>query len=76
MAYKLKAKYIVFSSLSLCISLYFVHLQPGFEDGLSSDRNPIRYCAVSSIEHGHKTSVTDVQWIPDHMEVTRNGCRQ
>ena len=29
----------------------------------------IRYCAVSGIEHGHKESITDLLWVPDHMEV-------
>ena len=45
-------------------------IQPGFEDETSFDRTPIlRYSAVSSIEHSHKTVVTDIKWIPDHMEV-------
>ena len=49
----------------------FLTLQPGFEDESSFDRSPIiRYCAVSSIEHSHKTVVSDIIWIPDHMEVT------
>lgn len=44
--------------------------KPGFEDESSFDQSPIlRYCAVSSIEHSHKTVVTDITWIPDHMEV-------
>ena len=44
--------------------------KPGFEDESSFDRSPIlRYCAVSSIEHSHKTVVSDIMWIPDHMEV-------
>ena len=50
-------------------------LQPGFEDESSFDRSPIiRYCAVSSIEHSHKTVVSDIMWIPDHMEVTVIVC--
>ena len=50
---------------------FFLFLfKPGFEDESSFDRSPIlRYCAVSSIEHSHKTVVTDIMWIPDHMEV-------
>ena len=51
---------------------FFFFLKPGFEDESSFDRSPIlRYCAVSSIEHSHKTVVSDIMWIPDHMEVTR-----
>ncbi|XP_048581354.1 dynein axonemal intermediate chain 3 [Nematostella vectensis] len=47
---------------------------PGFEDESMTDMSPkIRYCAVSSIEHSHKTSITDIQWIPDHMEIGRMG---
>lgn len=47
---------------------------PGFEDETSFDRTPIlRYSAVSSIEHSHKTVVTDIKWIPDHMEIGRMG---
>ncbi|KXJ19255.1 WD repeat-containing protein 63 [Exaiptasia diaphana] len=47
---------------------------PGFEDDSEKDQSPmIRYCAVSSIEHTHKTAVTDIQWIPDHMEIGRMG---
>ncbi|XP_058964872.1 dynein axonemal intermediate chain 3-like [Pocillopora verrucosa] len=47
---------------------------PGFEDESSFDQSPIlRYCAVSSIEHSHKTVVTDITWIPDHMEIGRMG---
>lgn len=46
---------------------------PGFEDE-NTDKTPvIRYCAVSSIEHSHKAAIADIQWIPDHMEITRAG---
>ncbi|XP_072366415.1 dynein axonemal intermediate chain 3 [Scyliorhinus torazame] len=31
------------------------------------------YCGVSSIEHGHKTVISDLCWIPDHFEVTKFG---
>lgn len=63
-----------FHAGKLCIdfitTLLFLTLQPGFEDESSFDRSPIiRYCAVSSIEHSHKTVVSDITWIPDHMEV-------
>nr|XP_014342639.1 PREDICTED: WD repeat-containing protein 63 isoform X2 [Latimeria chalumnae] len=33
----------------------------------------IRYCAVSSIEFGHKTAITDLHWLPDYYEITRMG---
>ncbi|XP_071799358.1 dynein axonemal intermediate chain 3-like isoform X2 [Asterias amurensis] len=47
--------------------------QPGFEDE-NVDKTPvIRYCAVSGIEHSHKTAIADLQWVPDHMEITRMG---
>ena len=56
-------------------TIFFLTLQPGFEDESSFDRSPIiRYCAVSSIEHSHKTVVSDILWIPDHMEVTVTVC--
>ena len=49
---------------------FLFFFKPGFEDESSFDRSPIlRYCAVSSIEHSHKTVVSDIMWIPDHMEV-------
>ena len=31
----------------------------------------VRYCARSSIEHGHKNMVTDIQWVPAHTEISR-----
>ena len=31
----------------------------------------VRYCARSSIEQGHKSMVTDIQWLPSHLEVGR-----
>jgi WD40 repeat protein len=33
----------------------------------------VRYCAVSSIEHGHSMCIEDLQWIPDHFEINRMG---
>ena len=33
----------------------------------------LRYCAVSSIEHGHRSAITDLLWLPDHFEVNRMG---
>uniref|UniRef100_A0A8C9V9Y6 Dynein axonemal intermediate chain 3 n=1 Tax=Scleropages formosus TaxID=113540 RepID=A0A8C9V9Y6_SCLFO len=31
------------------------------------------YCAVSSIENGHKAPVTDVQWLPENFEISITG---
>jgi len=36
----------------------------------------VRYVAVSSIEHSHKAAITDLLWVPDHMELTRMGVAQ
>lgn len=33
----------------------------------------LRYCAVTSIEHGHRSAITDLLWLPDHFEVNRMG---
>ncbi|MGH0139048.1 UNVERIFIED_CONTAM: hypothetical protein FKN15_070975 [Acipenser sinensis] len=43
--------------------------QPGFEDKNVKKTPIVRYCAVSSIEHGHKAPISDVQWLPDYYEV-------
>ena len=29
----------------------------------------IRYCAVSAIENSHRMAISDIQWVPDHIEV-------
>ncbi|KAM5148884.1 dynein axonemal intermediate chain 3 [Mantella aurantiaca] len=39
----------------------------------SNEPHFVRYCAVSSIEHGHKAVITDIHWLPDFFEVTRTG---
>ncbi|XP_041063784.1 dynein intermediate chain 3, axonemal [Carcharodon carcharias] len=31
------------------------------------------HCAVSSIENGHKSFITDLCWLPDHFEITKFG---
>ncbi|XP_007079235.2 dynein axonemal intermediate chain 3 [Panthera tigris] len=33
----------------------------------------IRYCAVSSIENGHKKVITDIHWLSDTFEINRMG---
>ncbi|XP_072918615.1 dynein axonemal intermediate chain 3 [Hemitrygon akajei] len=32
-----------------------------------------RHCAVSSIENGHKSLITDLCWLPDHFQLTKYG---
>nr|KAG5698305.1 hypothetical protein BaRGS_017007 [Batillaria attramentaria] len=46
---------------------------PGFEDPNALKTPIVRYCAVSSIEHGHRAPITDIQWMPDHMVISRMG---
>ncbi|XP_038270600.1 dynein axonemal intermediate chain 3 isoform X2 [Dermochelys coriacea] len=48
---------------------------PTFIQAQQSDKEPhfVRYCAVSSIEYGHKTVITDIHWLPDYFEVNRMG---
>ncbi|KAM6455292.1 dynein axonemal intermediate chain 3 [Liasis olivaceus] len=33
----------------------------------------VRYCAVSSIEYGHKSVITDIHWLPSFFEINRMG---
>jgi len=33
----------------------------------------IKYMVVSSIEHSHRMSITTLQWLPKHMEISNNG---
>lgn len=49
---------------------------PGFEDPNALKTPIVRYCAVSSIENSHRAAITDIQWVPDHMEVNRMGVPQ
>nr|XP_056700726.1 dynein axonemal intermediate chain 3 [Euleptes europaea] len=43
------------------------------EQQLAKEPHMVRYCAVSSIEYGHRSVVTDLQWLPDTFEVNRMG---
>ncbi|XP_048354037.1 dynein axonemal intermediate chain 3 isoform X3 [Sphaerodactylus townsendi] len=43
------------------------------EQQLAKEPHMLRYCAVSSIEYGHKSVITDLQWLPDTFEVNRMG---
>ena len=45
-----------------------------FGEELVPDTPVVRYAAVSSIEHGHKSMVSHVEWVPDHFEVRRSMC--
>lgn len=47
----------------------FAIFQPGFEDPNALKTPILRYCAVSCIENSHITPVTDLMWLPDHMQV-------
>uniref|UniRef100_A0A8C3SEI9 WD repeat-containing protein 63 n=1 Tax=Chelydra serpentina TaxID=8475 RepID=A0A8C3SEI9_CHESE len=46
---------------------------PTFIQAQQSGKEPhfVRYCAVSSIEYGHKTVITDIHWLPDYFEVIK-----
>uniref|UniRef100_A0A8C4W6M9 Dynein axonemal intermediate chain 3 n=1 Tax=Gopherus evgoodei TaxID=1825980 RepID=A0A8C4W6M9_9SAUR len=48
---------------------------PTFIQAQQSGKEPhfVRYCAVSSIEYGHKSVITDIHWLPDYFEVNRMG---
>ncbi|CAF3614114.1 unnamed protein product [Adineta steineri] len=46
---------------------------PGYEDESFFQTPHIRFCAVSSIENGHSEPITDLQWIPDHFQITTQG---
>ncbi|XP_006033914.1 WD repeat-containing protein 63 [Alligator sinensis] len=48
---------------------------PSFIQAQQSGKEPhfVRFCAVSSIEYGHKAVVTDIHWLPDYFEVNKMG---
>lgn len=47
---------------------------PSFYHTNSTELSPIvRYCAVSNIESSHRMGITDIQWVPDHIEIGRMG---
>uniref|UniRef100_A0A670IKF3 Dynein axonemal intermediate chain 3 n=1 Tax=Podarcis muralis TaxID=64176 RepID=A0A670IKF3_PODMU len=43
------------------------------EQQVGKEPHLVRYCAVSSIEYGHKSVITDIQWLPEFFEVNRMG---
>ncbi|KAK3590717.1 hypothetical protein CHS0354_012290 [Potamilus streckersoni] len=49
---------------------------PGFEDPNALKTPIVRYCAVSNIENSHHAPITDLLWLPDHLEVNRMGVPQ
>ncbi|XP_041359893.1 dynein intermediate chain 3, axonemal-like isoform X2 [Gigantopelta aegis] len=49
---------------------------PGFEDPNALKTPVIHYCAVSSIEFSHRAPITDIQWVPDHLEISKMGIPQ
>lgn len=38
-----------------------------------NDITIIKYIAVSSIEYSHRNAITDLSWLPKHLEVNHNG---
>ncbi|XP_063710237.1 dynein axonemal intermediate chain 3-like [Symsagittifera roscoffensis] len=46
---------------------------PGYIDESSIITPVVNYCAVSMIDQSHKNWVTDLQWIPDHIDINRQG---
>lgn len=46
---------------------------PGFEDASYFETPIVRYCALSSIEYSHIECITDISWIPDHIDINRLG---
>uniref|UniRef100_A0A6Q2XM98 WD repeat domain 63 n=1 Tax=Esox lucius TaxID=8010 RepID=A0A6Q2XM98_ESOLU len=55
------------------ISAHVERLQGTRSNTRDNETSVVRYCAVSSIEHGHKAPVTDIQWLPETFEVSRMG---
>nr|XP_034977621.1 WD repeat-containing protein 63 isoform X2 [Zootoca vivipara] len=43
------------------------------EQQVGKEPHLVRYCAVSSIEYGHKSVITDIQWLPEFFEINRMG---
>ncbi|KAM4722968.1 dynein axonemal intermediate chain 3 [Rhinophrynus dorsalis] len=43
------------------------------EPKVSNEPHFVRYCAVSSIEHGHKNVITDLHWLPNYFELSKTG---
>ena len=55
---------------SLCYISFDLLTQAVFETDPKLDHAPIvRHVALSSIEFGHKKTIADIQWVPNHIEV-------
>lgn len=61
--------YILFTVFFHLVLKIIEKSKPGFEDDSYFLTPRIRYCALSSLEHGHNQPITDIIWIPDHFEV-------
>lgn len=46
---------------------------PGFEDAAYFETPIVRYTALSSIESSHVACITDICWVPDHIDINRFG---
>jgi len=47
---------------------------PSFFQTNNRELSPmIRYCAVSNIENSHRMAISDIQWLPNHIEIGRMG---
>ncbi|NXS49840.1 WDR63 protein, partial [Balaeniceps rex] len=55
--------------------LQYIYMSPSLMQVQQSSTEPplVRYCAVSSIQHSHKKTVTDLHWLPDYFEDNRMG---
>ncbi|XP_020650683.3 dynein axonemal intermediate chain 3 isoform X2 [Pogona vitticeps] len=43
------------------------------EQQVANEPHLVRYCAVSSIEYGHKSVISDIHWLPELFELNRMG---
>lgn len=57
---------------SLKWNFLLIFLQPMFllEPDSNKEATYIRHCAVSSIESGHRSVITDIHWLADTFEVS------
>ena len=71
--YRLFSLPLCFLNARLSILVHVTWVQPGFREDGPGDIPMMRYCAISSLEHGHRSAITDLLWVPDHFEVNRMG---
>ncbi|NWS50995.1 WDR63 protein, partial [Chunga burmeisteri] len=62
-------------SVSILNILQYICMSPSLMQVQQSSTMPplVRYCAVSSIQHSHKKTITDLHWLPDYFEDNRMG---